>query len=207
MAKAKKLKLVRKRIAKEKGKILLAKDFRDTVLAILLLTLIFAYNFQNPVGTVNSVIPALLAVGVAFFVNKIAHNLLASKFGCAAYYKLWLPGIIFGLLLMIMGFKFPVVGLIIVHPFAFGRWGFKSRRLSMMEEGLVGFIGPASNIMLAMLFSLFPGSFFSYMSFVSAYFAIFNLLPIKPLNGYRIIVWKPLAWFFLVIINVLIFFV
>jgi Zn-dependent protease len=204
MARTKK---VRKRISKEKERILLARDLRDTVIAIVALTIIFAYNAQNPAATVNSFIPALLAVSVAFLVNRIVCKLLASKLGCVAYYRIWLPGLVFGLILMLIGFKFPAIGFIVIHPFAFGRWGFKSRRPSMTEDGLMGFIGPASNILLALVLSIFSDPMLSYMSFVSAYFALFNLLPIKPLSGYKMIVWKPWIWFFLVIINFLIFFV
>jgi Zn-dependent protease len=204
MARTKK---VRKRISKEKERVLRARDLRDTVIAIAALTIIFAYNAQDPAGTVNSLIPALLAVSVAFLVNRIVCKLLASRLGCVAYYKIWLPGLVFGFLLMLIGFKFPAIGFMTIHPFAFGRWGFKSRRTSMTEDGLMGFVGPASNILLAVVLGAFSDPMLSYMSFVNAYFALFNLLPIKPLSGFKIVVWKPWIWLFLVIINFLIFFV
>lgn len=196
-----------KDIPKEGKFILRRKDLRDTLIALVILTLIFAYDSQNLGNIVNNFAPALIAIGIALFVNKTVHSWAAKRFGCATYFRLWMPGIVFALLLMIVGFKFPAIGFVVVHPFAFGRWGHRSRRLSMTEEGLMGLAGPGSNILLAMLLRTIPGPMFSYMSFVSAYFAIFNLIPIKPLDGSKIVFWKPLAWLFLVIINILLFFV
>lgn len=191
----------------EPGMRLFVDDWRDITIALFLLTLVFAYDYQNPLGTVNYIMQALIAVGTALLVNRIVHKLAAREFGASAFYKLWMPGIVFAILLMLIGFKFPIVGLVAVQPFAFARWGFKSRKLSLTEEGLMGLVGPCSNIILAMLLRAFPGDIFSYMSFVSAYFAIFNLLPIKNFDGYKILVWKPWYWLFIVIICALLFFV
>jgi Zn-dependent protease len=199
--------MVRAKEKKGMEKSYIFEDWRDTIIAIVLLTVIFAYNYRNPLSTGDYIMPALLAIGVALLVNKIAHKIAAGKFGCAAYYKIWLPGVVFGLLLMLIGFKFPVVGLIIIQPFAFGRWVMKTRRMTMTEEGLNGLVGPLSNIMLAALLKMIPGSLFSYMAFVSAYFAISNLIPFKGFDGYRIMYWKPWIWLFVLIINLLLFFV
>ena len=193
--------------SKAKMKELFVMDWRDTLIAIVLLALIFAYDYKNPLSTPLYLPQALIAVAVVLLVNKIAHKLLAKRFGCTAYYKLWMPGVVFGLLLMLTGLKFPVIGAVVVAPFAFARWGFKSRRLSMTEEGLMGLVGPGANILLAIFLRCFPGLMLSYMSFVSAYFAIFNLIPMKPLDGSKILFWKPLFWLFLVIINILLFFI
>lgn len=194
----------------QKGRIKRGKrlvEWRNTIVTIALLTLIFAYDYQKPINTGSYIMQAFLAVTVALLVNKISHKLVAKKFGAAAYLRLWTPGIVFGILLMLAGFKFPLVSFMLIHPFAFGRWGFKSRRFSMTEEGLNGLAGPCANILLAIALRTFPDPMLSYMSFVSAYFAIFNLLPLKPMDGYKLLFWKPWVWLFLVIVNVLIFFI
>jgi Zn-dependent protease len=116
---------------------------------------------------------------------------------------MWPQGILFGLLLAFITrgkFIFAAPGAVMIYPYRFGRWRFKATYLSVDEAGMISFAGPAVNLFLSMFFRLFPGDVFVYLSLINSWLALFNLLPIPPLDGSKIIRWKPWFWIVLVVL-------
>jgi Zn-dependent protease len=126
----------------------------------------------------------------------MAHKFMARKFNMVAYYKMWPQGILFGLILMILGLKFVAPGAVVVHPYRFARWGFRRPRPEPAsgEMGMIALAGPVVNLVFAILFSLFDGALFNHLTFINAWLAFFNLLPIPPLDGSKVLIWKPWIW-------------
>jgi Zn-dependent protease len=124
----------------------------------------------------------------------MAHKFVAMRFGCISFYKIWPSGIFFGLALMLVGIKFVAPGAVVVYPYFFGRWGYKIKTLTLNENGLISLAGPATNLLFAIVFSFFGGWFFQTLTFVNAWLAFFNLLPIPPLDGSKIMEWKIWLW-------------
>ncbi len=168
-------------------------EIRDIVIAVTVIALIFSYpNFSQ-------FTMYLLAVIIAFLFHELAHRFVARKFGVVAFFKLWPEGLLFGMMFMFLGLKFVAPGAVVIYPYAFGRWGHRVVHLTQTEIGLVSFAGIASNLFFAAFFKLFIGDLFTFLSFVNAWLAFFNLLPIPPLDGSKIYRWKP--WFWLVLIS------
>ena len=170
-------------------------EMRDIIISVAAVTFIFAYPDFG-------LIPFFfVAVVIAFLLHEMAHRFVARKFGCIAIYKMWPQGLILGFLASLIGFKFVAPGAVMIFPFQFARWGFKRIELSMTEMGIISISGIAVNLFFAAIFSPFAGTLmmggidvFSSLSFVNAFLALFNLLPIPPLDGSKVFKWKPWLW-------------
>ena len=183
-------------------------EMTNLIIATIVTTLIFAYNWQAPLATLEALPLSFLAVVTAYIIHELAHRFTARKLRCLAVYKLWLPGVIFGLLMMLVGIKFILVGAVVISTYRFGRWGMKSKHPSMREIGLISVSGPAANLVLAALFKAFSESAlssptFGYLALINAWFAFFNLVPVKPLDGSKVFFWNPVIWLFFILFSLL----
>jgi len=77
---------------------------------------------------------------------------------------------------------FPVIGW--AKPIPIDPYNFKNPR---RDETIVAFSGPLSNFILAFLLSLFRMEITNYIGSISLFLGIFNLLPIPPLDGSKIL--------------------
>jgi len=194
---------------------LAGRELRDIVISVFAITLIFSYyNTQGNLNLMFSRFPSfLIIVIVAFLFHELAHRFVARKFGCVAVYKMWIEGIIFGLLLMLVGIPFIAPGAVVLYPYQFGRWGFRAVQLTITEMGLVAFSGIGVNLSFALIFKPLTGmliiqgiDIFGSLAWVNAWLAFFNLLPFPPLDGSKIFRWKPLFWLFLFMVAILLVF-
>lgn len=175
--------------------------------AIAVTTLIFAYNSKVPLATIGALPSSFLAVTVAFIFHELAHRFAARRLNCSAVYKLWIPGIVFGFLMMLVDVKLALVGAVVISTYKFGRWGMKSRYPSIREIGLVSVSGPLANLILASAFKAISVNLvlgaelvaaFGYLATINLWIAFFNLMPIKPLDGSQIFFWNPRIWLLLI---------
>lgn len=185
-------------------------EIRDIVISVLAITLVFAYNPSNPAKILFDFPFFLVIVIVAFLLHELSHRFVARKFGCAAFYKMWPGGIFFGILLMFTGLKFVAPGAVVIYPFMFGRWGYRRVQLTSTEMGLISVSGIAVNLIFAIIFLPLSGiilmdgmDLFATLSFVNAWLALFNLLPVPPLDGSKVFRWKTWLWLLLFVISIL----
>jgi len=174
-------------------------EIRDIIISVIALIIIFSWKPFPNFGINLSLIPYFVVIViVAFLLHEMAHKFMARKFKMVAFYKMWPQGILFGLIFMILGLKFVAPGAVVVHPYRFGRWGFRrpTPEIASGEMGLIALAGPAVNLFFALIFSLFDGFLFTQLTFINAWLALFNLLPIPPLDGSKVLLWKPWVWMF-----------
>lgn len=179
-------------------------ELRDIFIAIVALTVIFSFpNFQN------LLLPAFVIVVTSFLLHELAHKFAAIKFGVAAFFKMWPLGILIGLIFMFTFLKFVAPGAVVIYPYRFGKWKRKYEKYSRFTEitikqlGVIAVVGPLVNIALAGIFSLIPGTFFTYLVLINSWLAFINLLPVNPLDGAKVFVWKPWFWFLLILISLI----
>lgn len=179
-------------------------EIRDLLISLVIIILVFSFRPFPHLGIDFSKLPyfALIAT-VAFLFHELAHKFVAMRFGCMAIYKIWPIGIFYALALMSIGIPFVALGAIMIYPYFFGRWGYKEKRLTTNESGLIAMSGPATNLFFAILFSLFlnNGRFFEMLVYVNAWIAFFNLVPIKPLAGTKILEWRIWVWGLMIAIS------
>ena len=181
------------------------EEVKDIIIAVLVLTLLYAISITRPMGwSIDSLllfIPiSFIAVGLGFILHELGHKVVAQRFGFFSEFRKWNYGLILGLITVLSGFMFFAPGAVY-----FGSYG---RMVTNEENGKISIAGPIVNIVLALIFL---GLTFSLRQFVTlanfdvmyivlltcvmgfnvnSYLALFNLIPIPPLDGSKVVQWN-----------------
>lgn len=139
------------------------------------------------------------SVGIAFLVHELSHKFLAQRYGCFAEFRKFDLGLIFAILGSFLGLLFVVPGAVFIFGF-----------ISEKENGKIALAGPVSNLILSLIlililafFSPLPLIFrkiFSVAVQVNSGLAFFNLLPIPPLDGFKVMNWSFNIWLISILI-------
>jgi len=140
----------------------------------------------------------LLAAGAAltgFIAHEMAHKLVARRLGYWAEFRMWPFGLVLSLITSVSGFLFAAPGATMVSGMSPN-----DRR----GWGLTGVAGPMSNLLFAagfygasiVAFRLGSDSFgpLLFLAMINALFATFNLLPLGPLDGAKVLRWGVGRW-------------
>ena len=136
-------------------------------------------------------------VVTAFFFHEISHKFMAQKHGLWSEYRMFPQGLI---LALIIGFFSPLV---FAAPGAvMFRGGSRT-----FETGQIAVAGPLANILIALitlpiyLYVVFEESILAqivgFICLINAVLAVFNLLPLGPLDGIKVIRWNATVWIIL----------
>jgi len=175
------------------------QEIRDLTISTVAIALIFAWpqrgllDMDIVIFFYNFII-ILFIVGSSFIFHELAHRTVARYFGAYSEFRAWFDGLIFALILKILlGFTFIAPGAVYIFK----------EYLTPKENGIIAISGPLSNILLAVIFSvlsIFTPPFtlvhlvLSYGAYINLYLAAFNLLPIPPLDGFKVLSWNFLIW-------------
>jgi len=159
----------------------------------------YGFNISNiPYGIALS----FLGIVTAFFFHEISHKFIAQKHGLWAEYRMFPRGLS---LALILGLFTPIV---FAAPGAvMFRGGSRTH-----ETGQIAIAGPLANIIIAMItfpvyfFVLFEesliGQIVGFICLINAFLATFNLLPLGPLDGAKIVRWNATIWIILFIVSI-----
>ena len=188
-----------------------AQEKKDLIISWLTLSLAFAVVinpvFFNISNLFFSLPIALLAVGTGFVFHELAHREAAKYFGFHSEFRAWYPG-----LLIALGLAIATMGQFLFA--APGATYFFGENVSRKQNGLISIAGPATNILLGLLLLIMASLFadktiqliFVYAGEINFWFALFNMLPIFPLDGAKVLSWKPSVWVLVMIIAVVLVF-
>lgn len=176
-------------------------EAKDIIISVIVISL--ALSIANSgLGIVFT--PAKLAfmislfaitVGSGFVVHELAHKFTAIKFGGCAEFKLWVQGLLLALVFSLFGFVFVAPGAVYIY----------TPKINKTQNGLIALAGPAANLALSFLFLafalIFPLSIgkidvWQFASKINIWLGMFNLIPIFPLDGSKIMDWNLLVWIF-----------
>jgi len=183
------------------------REIKHILISVFVLTFAFSFwgrglIFGNDLNVIVSSIPfAFAGVVTGFFFHEVSHKFMAQKFGLWAEYRVYPMGLILSLFVSIFtGFVFAAPGAVM---FMGG-----SR---YHETGKIAMAGPLANIAVAFVtFILFYYSFFGnqivsllgYICLINVLLATFNLLPLGPLDGMKIIKWNATVWIVMLIASI-----
>jgi len=193
---------------------------------LALASLLAVFNgFSDIRGLVQfGLVPSyLVAVVVGFSLHELAHRYVAHARGCQARFTISSLGLmitsIFGFfssLLHFLGLRMPFV---VAAPGYVGircsYWGTRGIFGGTTSEGLIALAGPLTNIALAIaglvgaraslaLSTPILYSAFYALKHVNSVLAVFNLIPIPPLDGFKIARWNPIVYLFTLIVALVI---
>lgn len=143
----------------------------------------------------------VLTVGSGFVLHELAHKYFGIKYGARAQFRAWPLGLAFALGLavipQIFGFRLPLF----IAPGAV--YIYAMRHISARENGIISLAGPAMNWLLAgIFFAMFlllgENPIIATVAMQGAWInmglAMFNLLPVYPLDGSKVLSWNWQIW-------------
>ncbi len=171
-----------------------AREIRDILISLFVISLAFDYILTG--RDLNATIAyfgyTVVVVGFGFVLHELAHKFVAIRYGYSAEYKMWFQGLILALITSYFGFVFAAPGAVYVRGY----------NIKPRENGIISLAGPATNIILAVLFlmSMPLASQYGISSiamlgvYINSFLAVFNLIPLVVLDGAKIFKWSPLIW-------------
>lgn len=186
------------------------KELKDLVISAFALALAFGIAFSGgfrafftPRILIIAFLIAAVGVSSGFVLHELGHRLVARRLGCFAEYTMWPTGLILALMCSLFGFVLAAPGAVMIYPTS----DIQGRStLTKKKTGLISLVGPVMNICLAIAFTLlnmsYPSPFFSLGARINTWLAVFNLIPIGPLDGGKILRWNMGVWLAVVAVGV-----
>ncbi|PIO00327.1 site-2 protease family protein [archaeon CG10_big_fil_rev_8_21_14_0_10_43_11] len=185
-------------------------ELRDIAISVFVLGLLFSFGVNKE--TWNELIlyylGATFVLGVSFVLHELGHKFVAQSYGAHANYTLWWSGLLISLLVGVASggrLIFFAPGFVLISSSLASRFGFGQTFLREEEVGKISVAGPLTNIILLFLFKLFspvlPFELWTQMVILNAWLALFNLIPVPPLDGSKVFVWRRDIWFALATIS------
>ena len=182
------------------------KEIRDLIISFLIIsfivialgfTILYSNGDYSHIGIVFPVV--MIGVGVGFIFHELGHKFVAMHYGYYAEYELWPTGLIIALVSSFFGFIFAAPGAVVIY----------SQGMEEKTNGLISIAGPLVNIALGLIFFLILGSLGDFVyteagaivylicvlgTRINFFLAAFNLLPIPPLDGSKVLSWSVPIW-------------
>jgi len=171
-------------------------EVRDIVIAWAALGFAFYFAYQrsayfSDVGVPTGLAISLATVGSGFVLHELSHKFVAEKYGYWAEFRMWPMGIVIALATSLVGFIFAAPGATYISGLS----------ASESQNGKISLAGPLTNVTVAFIFLPFAlfaaGSLYllGLVGFsVNMFLAVFNMLPIMPLDGAKVFSWSKLLW-------------
>ena len=189
------------------------KEVRDILIAWAALALAFTIAYSGGISGAGSVfagggflllfVVSFVAVGSGFVLHELMHKFSAERYGYWAEFRMWVRGIILALITSTLGFIFAAPGATYIQGYG----------VTDRQNGIISLAGPLTNIVIAFVFLLvrMVGTGLVYdiglIGFpVNLFLATFNMVPIMPLDGAKVLRWNKLLWagfFFPLLVGVL----
>ena len=183
-------------------------EVKDIIIADIVLVLAFSSTiagglpgFGNSpstfVKTFATFLPvAALGVTLSFVLHELMHKFAAQHYGAVAGFRTSYTGLLITLATGAFGFLLGIPGATVIY----------SSRFTRKESGVVSLVGPLTNlavfgVFLVLLQVLNPAkntytyNALTFTLFISILLAFFNMLPIPPLDGSKVLAWNKFAYF------------
>ncbi len=175
----------------------LKHEIKDILLADAVLILAFSMDFAihssgNYLANLLYFLPiSALAVSLSFILHELMHKFVAQHYGAIAGFRTSMTGLLITLATGAFGFLLGIPGATMIYTNYF----------SKRQNGIVSLAGPLTNFVVFGAFLaidiIFRNSIGTYLQsaigftfFISIFLAFFNMLPIYPLDGSKVLAWN-----------------
>jgi len=148
--------------------------------------------FDASAGFVNF-FNAILMVALSILVHDAGQRIVGLVIGFRIEYKVWIVGLIFGLMVTFIsnGSLWVILpGYFVVHHMAGHRLGFFRYGINIVGQGMIAFAGPLANLILVIflkLVSIFvSNALIEKAIFFNVVYIITSMLPLPYLDGSKI---------------------
>ncbi|MEK6844113.1 MAG: hypothetical protein AABX83_01670 [Nanoarchaeota archaeon] len=184
------------------------KEIKDLFLAGVMISLAFAILFSGGYNALLSpnvnliflFVISFFTAGIGFLLHELMHKYFAQRYNLwaefhAFYNMLWLA-----LLFSLFGFIFAAPGAVFIRG-----------AITKSKNGKISVAGPLTNIVLAILFLILLlifgksgilGLFFTMGMSINALLGAFNMIPVMPFDGAKVIAWDKTVYFIVMSIAV-----
>ena len=145
-------------------------------------------EFKNEPWVVGYIaLVAFVSTATAFFLHEMAHKFVAQHYGCWAEFRYSQQGLLIALVLAaIAGFLFAAPGAVYI-----------AGRIDKRQNGIISIAGPLTNVVVAAaaipiliyMGGIVAAGFYTVIYF-NAFLAIFNMIPVMPLDGAKVVRWN-----------------
>lgn len=160
----------------------------------------------------STIIYSTIAVTVSFFAYLLAEKFVGQKYDCSVTYEISYNLLMIGFLISFLsngGIVFAAPGAVVISVAYVTRIGYKYVNISKTEAGLISLSGVITSITLALLsLLLYPlnRTLFQLFLNINVFMALFNLIPLPPLDGSRIFMWSRMVWMITLVISIFLYF-
>lgn len=175
-------------------------EIRDILISIAVLTLAFTVMLarSNPryfsTDAVENALSWLaisfILVITSFILHEMGHKFVAQHFGAWSEYRMYPLGLLLCIVSSLIGILFAAPGAVYING-----------RINDEMNGKISIAGPAVNLVLgfvALALSLIldgrMGAIMHLMAHLNGFLAAFNLIPLFPLDGSKVLRWNPVIY-------------
>ena len=171
------------------------REVGDLLISILILGFAFMNLIFEP--TFPNYFLALGLTVLCYFPRELIQRIYSRRMSMYSQYRIWIPGVLAGILSSFIGFVFAAVGSIDFSLKYYERYGRKQIGISVKQIGLAILSGYWYSIIfgvISILIGFLGVPIFFVIAKINFYIAFFNMIPIAKLDGVKIIRWRPLLW-------------
>jgi Zn-dependent protease len=170
-------------------------EIRDIAISVAVLTAAFTIIFCDwklfsgdfTTNLLCWIATAFLLVILSFILHEMGHKFTAQKFGAWSEYRMYPLGLALCLIMSVVGFLFAAPGAVYIRGY-----------ITDEMNGKISAAGPAVNIVIGtisfIMYLVVPNglsvAIFFLLAYINSFLAVFNLLPIPPLDGSKIYKWN-----------------
>ena len=180
----------------------------DLAIADVALSIAFAIVLSGFNNVLFYLPITFFAVTISFVLHEYMHKIVAQRYGAIAAFKRSDIGIVIALITSFLGFLMAMPGATMIY----------TNNFTKKEDGVVSLAGPLTNLIIffvvfiLLLLLPFKNTYLDlalyFAAFINLWLAYFNMLPIYPLDGSKVLNWnKPIYISMLVGVVVLLLFI